>query len=178
VFTRDAIRQAQRRNRRLDTGRIAPDDEMLDVLADEAAERERAAQCTQLRIDLANLRIDIEARRAEVEQASGEVIALSQKAETLDRRRDLQLAITALSETVPAIRVLRGAQGIRAALRAFVRGVGAETGTLSTRAAEAGDLANRFDLGIRNLRFALDELEGRQDERRRLIDRQSRLDCS
>jgi len=69
VFTRDAIRQAQRRNRRPDTGRIAPDDEMLDVLADEAAERERSDRCKQLQVDLANLQIELDERSAQVEQA-------------------------------------------------------------------------------------------------------------
>lgn len=113
--TRDAIRQAQRRNRRPDTGRIARNDEMLDVLADEAAERERNDPCAQLEARLANLQNAIDRQTERVEDANAAVVGLGREAEELNFRHDLQLVLMLIPAAASAIRAIRLGRGIIAA---------------------------------------------------------------
>lgn len=175
--TRDAIRWAQRRNRRADTGRIAPDDDLLDVLTDEAAERERNDRCKQLEVRLANLQNAIDRQVERVEDANAAVVDLGKEAEELNFRHGLELVSILIPAAASAIRAIRLGRGIIGALREFARSSGSESGQLSGAQEEALDLASRFELAVDELERRLDELNALSEEREQLVEERRRLGC-
>jgi len=102
---------------------------------------------------------------------------LTEEAEDLNQRHDLQLVIAVIAQTVPAIRALRAGRRILATLRDFVRGVGDQSGGLVAAANEAREVGDRLSTAIEILELRLQDLERAQNERRQLLGQRRRLDC-